>query len=108
MNNDELVLGNLVLIGNIAVFFTAVFYSRFVYLHANDLIAIEMPVARVAPAAEGSNERNAELERESVTDDGALQEERILSLGDSTVTQKSSRSSRKKLKKAQKQQRRAA
>ncbi len=38
VQENRLIVGNLVLIGNIAVFLTSVFYSRFVYLHANELI----------------------------------------------------------------------
>lgn len=51
VQNEEFIVGNLFLIGTLATFFTVVFYSRYVYLHANDLIKITAKQAKTRKAA---------------------------------------------------------
>lgn len=41
VRNDEFVLGNGILIGNVSLFIAVVLYARFVYLHANSMITLE-------------------------------------------------------------------
>ena len=50
VQNEELILGNLVLVGTVALFVSVLLYSRFVYLHANGLITIETAQAKAKVA----------------------------------------------------------
>ena len=100
VQNDKVVVGNLALVGNIAVFFAAVFYSRFVYLHANELIELQS----ADPASMEGEVGRSNAKKSPVTEDDQS-EEQILNLQQQS---KATRSNRKRSKKMQKQQRRAA
>lgn len=51
VQNEEFIVGNLFLIGTLATFFTVVIYSRYVYLHANDLIKVAAKKVKTREAA---------------------------------------------------------
>ncbi len=108
VQREELVFGNLVLVGTIALFLTVIFYARFVYLHANELIKLspidlEEDARPVKPVNADSKETRQTGDSQSAT--ASEPSDEILKLN---VTPEGKKSSKKLSRKARKQQRKAA
>ena len=60
VQRDEFVLGNLTLVGHVAIFLTATIYARFIYLQANGLILLPIESAKAKSLSESSTEKLVE------------------------------------------------